>query len=130
MTADQNPTIANQSFQVPQTSANGTVVGTVAASAAGVGQTLTYSITAGNTGGTFLINPNTGQITVANNAVLNASAPFTLTVQVTDNNATPLSSTATVTITTAPNKTPVIANQTFTAVDGSPIIWKGSVTTR
>ena len=121
LSPDQIPTITNQSFQVPQNSANGTSVGFVAASAAGVGQTLTYAIVGGNTGNTFQIDPFTGKITVASNAVLAASSPFHLTVQVTDNNTTPLSSSATVTITAiAPNTQPAIANQTLTAVDGSP----------
>jgi hypothetical protein len=121
LTANQSPTIANQSFQVAQNSAVGASVGFVAASAAGTGQTLTYAITGGNTGNAFHIDSFTGQITVNSNATLAANSPYALTVQVTDNNTTQLSNSATVTITAvAPNTAPVIANQTLTAVDGSP----------
>jgi len=120
LTADQAPTINAQAFNVPQSSANNAVVGTVVASAAGVGQTLTYSITAGDTN-TFQIDPNTGVITVKNNANLTSGSPFTLKVQVTDNNGTPLSSTNTITINATPaNTQPVIAAQTLSTVDGSP----------
>jgi len=41
-------------------SANCTVVGTVAASDPDAGQALTYSMTAGNTGGAFAINATSG----------------------------------------------------------------------
>ncbi|MEA3207025.1 MAG: hypothetical protein QOE70_82 [Chthoniobacter sp.] len=61
------------------------------------GQALTYSITGGNTGATFAINPSTGAITVSNNALLdfNTHPAFTLTVQASDGT---LSDTATVTV--------------------------------
>src|SRR5207253_2375937 len=107
---------------VPQSSANGTVVGTVHASAAGVGQSLTYVIAAGNTANTFQIDPATGVISVLDNTSLNANSPFNLTISVTDNNAAPHTSNANIKITvTSPNNAPQISNQTLSAVDGSPI---------
>ena len=53
-----------------ENAANGTVVGTVAASDPDAGDTLSYAITGGNTGGAFAINATTGQITVNNSAAL------------------------------------------------------------
>jgi cyclophilin family peptidyl-prolyl cis-trans isomerase len=119
--ANQAPTIANQRFDVPSTSSNGTVVGTVTASDPNPGQTITFSITAGNTGNALAIDPVTGKITVANSAAL-SNSPFTLTIRATNNNTTPLFRSATVSvIATAGSTVPTIAGQTFSVVDGNPV---------
>ncbi len=119
---DEPPVISNQSFSVATGFVNGTVVGTVAASDP-EGQTLTYAIIGGNTGGAFAINSATGQITVANSAAVTAlNSPFSLQVEVTDGTLpTPLSSTATVTINV--NSTPTIggANANLTVNDNTTI---------
>jgi len=98
---NEAPTINDQIFSVAENSPNGTVVGTVLASDPDTGDTLTFTITEGNTGSTFAINPVSGQITVANNTLLDfgTNPSFILTVQVTDNGLPlNLSSSATVTI--------------------------------
>jgi hypothetical protein len=94
------PVIGDQTLNINENSAAGTVVGTVIASDPDAGQALSYQITAGNTSGAFALNSSTGQITVANSAALNfeSTASFSLTVQVTDNGTPTLSSTATITI--------------------------------
>ena len=98
-TVNAAPTIADQSFSIAENSANNTVVGTVAASDPDAGQSLTYAITAGNTGNAFAINSATGQITVAGALNFEGTASYALTVQVTDNGLpAPLSAAATVTI--------------------------------
>lgn len=100
-TLNNPPTIANQTRSVAENSPNGTNVGTaITASDPDAGSTLTYSITAGNTNGTFGINSSTGQITVANSAALNyeATPTYALTVQVTDNGSPATSASATVTV--------------------------------
>lgn len=70
------PTTADTSASVPEASANGTAVVTVA----GVDPrslTLTFSIISGNTGGVFGINSATGAITVADNTNLSyADNPY------------------------------------------------------
>ncbi len=80
---NEPPTITGGTFSIVEHSANGTTVGTIAASdPEGV---LTLSITPlSNTGGAFAIS-NTGEITVANSAALDfATTPvFTLTVMAT-----------------------------------------------
>ncbi len=97
---DQNepPVVNNQSFNVNANSTNGTGVETVAATDPDTGDSLTYSITAGNIGGAFTINDSTGEITVANSAALDfeTNPSFSLTVQVEDSGT--LTDTATVTI--------------------------------
>jgi VCBS repeat-containing protein len=115
---NEAPTIADAAFAVAESSANGTVVGSVVASDPDAGQTLGFAITAGNTGGAFAIDAS-GQITVANGAALDAGVTptFALTVTATDSAAAPLADSATVTITvTAVNQPPQIAAQAF-AID-------------
>jgi VCBS repeat-containing protein len=120
--SNRPPIINAQTFSLAENSANNTVVGTVVASDPDAGQTLTYAITAGNTGGAFSINSSTGQLRVANSAVLNfeTTPSFALTVQVTDNAPSPLSASNTVTINlTNVNEAPVVAAQTFSLAENS-----------
>ena len=81
---NEAPTVNNATFSLSENSANGTVVGTVAATDPDAGDTLTYSITGGNTNNAFAINSSTGQITVNNAAALDfeTTPTFVLTVQV------------------------------------------------
>ena len=87
--------------------------GSVSATDADVGQTVTYSIIAGNTNSAFKIDSTSGEIAV-NAAVLDHESldSYTLTIQATDD-ATPTPGTATqdVTITvTDVNETPILAD--------------------
>ncbi|WP_324680612.1 FG-GAP-like repeat-containing protein [Hymenobacter sp. GOD-10R] len=94
------PVVANQAFSVPASSPAGTVVGTVVATDPDAGQTLTYSITAGNPAGAFSFVGN--QLQVANAAVLTSTGTYALTVSVQDNGSPSLASTATITVTVTP----------------------------
>ncbi|MCA9010982.1 MAG: cadherin-like domain-containing protein [Planctomycetaceae bacterium] len=58
------PVVTGGMFTVDETDAPGTVVGQVTSTDVEL-DTVTYAITAGNTGGQFAINPATGEITVA-----------------------------------------------------------------
>ena len=89
-------------------------MGTVAASDPDAGDTLTYAITGGNTGGAFAINAATGEVTVNNSAALNfeTNPTFSLTVEVTDAGTPGLTDTATVTINlNNVNESPVVNDQ-------------------
>jgi hypothetical protein len=113
---NEAPAINNQSFSVDENAANGTPVGTVVASDPDAGDHLTYSITAGNTGGAFTLDADTGEITVANPAALDYEThpTFTLTVEVTDSGTPGLTASATVTIHLHDvNEAPTINNQSF-----------------
>jgi len=118
------PVINNQTFAVAENRPIGHVVGTVVATDPDPGQSLTYAITAGNTGNVFAINANTGQITVAS-PTLNFEGvnPYNLTVQVTDNGAPTSSSSATVTVNiTNLNEAPTfLAPTTFTISENRPV---------
>ena len=97
---NEAPVVAAKTFALPENSPNGTVVGTVTATDPDIGQTIAWAITGGNTGNAFAIDPASGQITVANTAVLDYETmkTFTLKLQATDNGVPALAGTGTVTI--------------------------------
>ncbi|MBK6963882.1 MAG: cadherin domain-containing protein [Bacteroidales bacterium] len=114
--ANLPPVISNQSFSVNENSVNGTIAGTVVASDPNAGQSLTYSITGGNTNNAFSINAGSGVISVANSLALNYETitSFALTVRVTDNGIPVIYTQATVTVNLLnQNESPVISNQAF-----------------
>ena len=65
--------------RVDENAANGTVIGTLAASDADQGDVLVYSLT-GNAGGRFAVNASTGIVTVANGALLDFEAASSWTI--------------------------------------------------
>ncbi|MBO0698761.1 MAG: cadherin domain-containing protein, partial [Zavarzinella sp.] len=115
------PVVNPASFIVNQNAANGTVVGTVTASDV-EGDSFTFAITGGNTGGAFAIDPNTGQITVATAAAV-IGGPFSLTVTATDNGTPNASGSATVSVTlnTPPTVSQPIGDRTVFE-DAPPIV--------
>ncbi|MEM9003636.1 MAG: cadherin domain-containing protein, partial [Cyanobacteria bacterium P01_F01_bin.86] len=107
-------------FDIDENAAEGAAVGTISATDADVGDTLTFAITSGNDNGAFAIDPASGEITVANSDALDAevTGQFDLEVQVTDNGSPFGRDTATVTITINEiNEAPVFLD----APGGSPL---------
>ncbi|MFC4992456.1 cadherin domain-containing protein [Rubritalea tangerina] len=90
------PSLADATFSVAEDAAVAAAVGTVVGSDPDAGDSLSYSILSGNTGGAFAINSSTGALTVATSLNYEAVASYTLTVQVQD--AGGLTDTATVTV--------------------------------
>ena len=120
---NEAPVVTAATFGIPENSPNGTVVGTVTATDQDAGQTKTFSITAGNTGGAFAIGASSGQITVATSAAVDfeTNPTFSLTVQVLDNGAPPLSGSNTITVNlTNVNEAPVVSAATFGIPENSP----------
>ena len=70
-------------FTVSALASTGTTMGTVSATDPN-DDSITYSITAGNTGNKFAINRRNGEITVARNLSDSASVSFSLTVEASD----------------------------------------------
>ena len=83
--ANDAPEIGDQSFEVAEDAIDGTSVGTVATSDAD-GDSLTYSITAGNGDGIFAIDESTGEITLADSTQLDfeTAESYNLSVQIDD----------------------------------------------
>ncbi len=96
---NEKPVLNAQRFSVVENSPAGTVVGTLVATDPDGGP-LTYSVTGGTGQGGFLVNPTSGQITVANSSRLDfeTEPSFTLQVQASDNGTPRLSANATITI--------------------------------
>ena len=99
---DNTPVVtASQSFNVNEDAANTTSVGTVAATDADAGTTLSdWTITGGNGDGIFAINSSTGEITVTDNTKLDyeTRTSYYLTVTVSDGSHTSSSETISITI--------------------------------
>ena len=84
--ANDTPTdLKLTNVEIAEGAANGTTVGTAAATDADSGETFTYSLT-DNAGGRFTIDGNTGEITVANGSALDyeTATSHDITVRVTD----------------------------------------------
>jgi uncharacterized repeat protein (TIGR02543 family) len=95
------PTVNGTTFNIAETASDGDSVGTVSASDPDVGDTLTYSITAGNTNNAFAIDAGTGEITVndASQIDYETAISFSLTVEAKDSTDSIGSATITITIT-------------------------------
>ncbi|MCF7834387.1 MAG: cadherin domain-containing protein [Candidatus Pacebacteria bacterium] len=87
-------------LSIAETATAGASVGTVSATDQNSVDSISYSITAGNTGNIFEISSTTGAITLASGVTLDydVTPSYTLTVQALDNGSSPLSDTATVNI--------------------------------
>ncbi|MFO0877716.1 MAG: cadherin domain-containing protein [Gemmataceae bacterium] len=96
--ANLPPVAQNAVWNVAENSAAGTLVGVVSASDPDAGQTLSYALLAGNTGGAFALDPVTGALTVANPAALDfeTQANYALHVRVVDSGNPALDAYATV----------------------------------
>ncbi|MCM3763790.1 cadherin domain-containing protein [Neobacillus niacini] len=82
---DNKPVGEDVHFTIEENKANGTIVGTVTGHDAD-GDSLHYSITAGNEAGAFAIDEDTGEVTVADSTKLDYEKvqSFTLTIEVSD----------------------------------------------
>ena len=92
---NEAPVASDTSGSLAENAAVGSAVATVSASDVDAGDTLSYAITAGNTGGAFAIDSN-GNVTTATALDYESAASYSLTVTVTDSGS--LSDTATVTV--------------------------------
>lgn len=95
------PSVVDWQFALLADSPVNTIVGTVQGSDQDLSDTLTYSITDGNSLGAFAINPQTGVITVADSSQLdlNTHPTWNLTVQVMDSEGATGTGTVTITLT-------------------------------
>lgn len=121
---NEAPVVTPATLFIGENPALNAPVGTVLASDPDVGQPKTFTITNGNTGGVFAINPTTGAIAIATPSAINfeLNAMFLLTVQVTDNGNPALSSSADITINVIDaNEPPVVTVTTFTMAENPAV---------
>ncbi|MBK1827208.1 cadherin domain-containing protein [Haloferula rosea] len=93
-----DPVADHATFAIDENSPSSTPVGTVTASDPDVGDSLTYAITGGNTGGAFAIDSASGAITVAGSIDHETTTQYVLTVTVTDDGTPQGSDTAIITV--------------------------------
>ncbi len=121
-TANESPTFdtAGYAFSTPEDAATGDSVGAVSASDPDEGQSVAYSISAGNDAGRFSINAETGEISVASALDHETASSYTLTVQASDGNGGMDTATAVITVTKV-NSPPEFGSGTyaFTVSDGA-----------
>ena len=111
------PSISNQTFIVDGGMSINDIIGQVVASDSDSGQTISFSIASGNLDNLFAIDSSTGEIFVTKTFAPDADQTVALTILVTDNAASPLSSNAKVTIEIKKaveiNQSPVVYDQAF-----------------
>ena len=90
---------APYTFTVAEDAAEDAAVGTVTATDPDADDTVTYALTAGNTGGVFALGGSTGAITVAAALDHETTETYTLTVEASDDDGATATATATVTVT-------------------------------
>jgi len=115
------PNISPQMFSIPENRPNGSTVGTVVATPLDPSDTLTYSITGGNTNQAFAINSATGLLTVNNVNALNyeTNPTFNVTVQVMNQNNEFRKAVMTINLTDIGGK-PNVSPQMFNVTENSP----------
>ncbi|MCA9055267.1 MAG: choice-of-anchor D domain-containing protein, partial [Planctomycetaceae bacterium] len=94
------PVLDDATFSVSEAAPNGTLVATLMGCEFDAGQTISYQIIGGNTGGAFGLNASTGALTVANAAAIDYDTltQFNLLVRVTDNGSPQRTDDATITV--------------------------------
>jgi hypothetical protein len=98
------PTVTPATFELPEASPVGTLVGTVQSYDPDSQDPVTFKITGGNTGNAFTIDSRSGRITVANQEALNrrTQGSFNLQVTATDTRTPRLTGTASVSVILTP----------------------------
>jgi hypothetical protein len=110
-------------FTVDENSSNGSVVGTIHATDPDNGQTVQYTITGGNVGNAFTLNPTTGVLTVAKSTMLDfeTNPVFNLTIQAFDDGTLRRTIDSAVTINLRDvNDAPKVVEQTIQIDENSP----------
>ena len=115
---NEAPIVTAKTFSVTENAVAGTTVGTVAATDEDAGDNLTFSITFGNINNAFVINENTGVITVAGTIDHETTPIYTLTVQVSDGDLS-ASAAVTINVTNVNDNSPMITSSaTASIVEG------------
>ena len=116
---NEHPSVdSNQEFSISEDSSNNDPVGTVQASDPDEGDDLTFSIISGsNPGGAFKIDPDSGEISVADATQLDYDEglrTYSLNIQVRDNGTGNLAGSGIVTVNiTGVNESPTVQNDSF-----------------
>lgn len=117
---NQPPVILNQSLSIPENSLLNTVIGQILANDPNTGDILTYTITGGNNGNMFALNPSTGVLTFSSGSLnFEATSQYQINVTVTDQGNLSTSATVTIQVQNV-NESPIIDDQGFNINENSP----------
>ena len=117
------------SFSIAEDAAASTAVGSVSATDPDEGDTVTYSITVGNTDGKFAIGESTGAITVAGALDHETIPSYSLTVEASDGNGGTATATVEISVTDVQNElSPSPKNFSVSLIDGGfSMTWEAVV---
>ncbi len=114
--SNSTPSISASTYTVAENVSVGASVGTKTGTDAD-GDTLAYTITAGNSAGLFAIDSSDGKITVAKALDYETATFHSLTVKATDSGSASATATVTVNVTNVSDVTPSISASTFTVAE-------------
>ncbi|MCS5573919.1 MAG: cadherin repeat domain-containing protein, partial [Pseudomonadales bacterium] len=110
--ANSTPSISASTFTVAENASVGATVGTKTGTDAD-GDTLAYTITAGNNAGLFAVNSSSGKITVAKALDYETATSHSLTVKATDTGSASATATVTVNVTDVNDVTPSFSASSY-----------------
>ena len=119
---NENPTISDQSFSIPENSQNNTEIGSVIATDVDAGQSLNYSIIQSTISNAVNVDAITGKLFVSDKSKFDyeTNKKIILAIKVTDNGTGALSDTANVTVNILDvNENPVISTKKLTIDENS-----------
>lgn len=120
----EDPFVVAQDFSIGENSTDGAFIGTIVGGDEDDGDSVTFSITGGNTDDAFAIDPTTGVLSVSNSAALDWETvqKFDLTITVTGNGASAPTATAPVTVFLEDrNDAPVVTAANFTVAEKAAV---------
>ena len=113
------PAVTGTTFSIAENE-DATVLGTISATDANVGDTITYSITAGNGAGKFAINATTGSLSTTGGLDYETTPQYVLTIRATDDGGLYGSGTVTVSATDV-NEAPVVNDGQYFSISESAV---------
>ena len=116
---NEAPVVTDNSGTVAEDVSVGTAVATVSSTDPDTGDSVSYAITAGNTGSAFVIDSNTGDITTTAVLDFETTASYILTVTATDGGG--LSDTASVTVTVTDAQEALFRSNWNALADQNPV---------
>ncbi len=121
---NHSPVVENQSFSIPENSPEGALVGTVQASDPD-GDNLSFTIVSGNTDDAFVIDENSGEISLTSGNILNyeITPEYNLIINVTDDAIEPKSVNSTIIISVVDVAEKFEANNIITPDDSRNKYW-------
>ncbi|MCR9248773.1 MAG: BspA family leucine-rich repeat surface protein [bacterium] len=120
---NEAPVVTGTTLIISDQSSNGTVIGTVSFDDQDEGQSYSFEITNSDASDIFIIDENTGEISIANSLLLadNGAGTYNLTIEVSDNGSPNLSGSNAITVEVTTNNSPIISTNILPVDENSPV---------